>query len=291
MPTTVSIKDLLGAGAHFGHQTHRWNPKMKEYIFGARNGIYIIDLSRTHKLLQEACRFVQKCAAEGGNFIFVGTKQQAQEVIREESERAGMHYVTHRWLGGTLTNFSTIKIGINRLKEIEEMKEKGVYDALPKKETVLLEKEKAKLERFFSGIRTMTKLPSALFIIDPKKESIAVHEAKKLGIPVVAVVDTNTDPAGVDYLIPGNDDAIKAIRLYTKAVTDSILEGKKNFEEKLRSQEKVIEEKPEKEKKAEIKETDETTPGVKVAKVEKLFSDNGADVKKIPSEEPSKQEE
>ncbi|MBI2609533.1 MAG: 30S ribosomal protein S2 [Deltaproteobacteria bacterium] len=272
MSTDVSVKDLLGAGAHFGHQTQRWNPKMKEYIFGARNGIYIIDLSTTYKLLGEACEFIQKCTAQGGKILFVGTKVQAQEVTREEALRCGMPFVTHRWLGGTLTNFNTIKIGINRLKEIEHMKETGVYEQLPKKETAQLEKERGKLQKVFEGIRDMQDLPEAIFIVDPRREAIAVREANKLGITVVAVVDTNTDPDGVDYVIPGNDDAVKAIKLYTSAMADSVLKGKVVFEEKLRAQEKSGSKK-DKDKKGEgysIKETDSTTPGVKVEKVHRL---------------------
>ncbi len=233
MSSQVSIKDLLEAGAHFGHHTHRWNPKMKEYIFGARNGIYIIDLSTTHKLIQNACDFAKQITGSGGNILFVGTKRQAQEVTKEEATRSGMFFITFRWLGGTLTNFSTIKLGIQRLQELEDMKAKGIFDALSKKEVSRLEKERAKLFRVFEGIRTMKKLPDALFVVDPRQENIAVAEAVKLGIPVIAVVDTNTNPDGIDYIIPGNDDAIKAIRLYVGAVASAALEGKEAYKEKV----------------------------------------------------------
>lgn len=266
----VTVKELLEAGAHFGHQTQHWNPKMRDYIFGARNGIYIIDLSTTQKLIQEACQFVTESAAQGGGLLFVGTKKQAQEVIKEEATRCGMHYITYRWLGGLLTNFSTIKIGMQRLNELEEMKQKGIFEALPKKEAAGLEKEKSKLIRVFDGIRNMQSLPSVLFVVDPKKESIAVKEANKLQIPVVAVVDTNTDPDGVDYIIPGNDDAIKAIRLYTGAVATAALEGKKQLEERIRAQEKEEGTQAE----AETKGTERAERGrpskVKVEKVEKF---------------------
>ena len=236
MSSQVSIKDLLEAGAHFGHHTHRWNPKMKEYIFGARNGIYIIDLSITHKLIQNACDFAKQIAASGGNILFVGTKRQAQEVIKEEATRCGVFYITFRWLGGTLTNFATIKSGIQRLQELEDMKEKGIFEALSKKEVSRLEKERTKLMRVFEGIRTMKKLPDALFVVDPRQENIAVAEANKLSIPVIAVVDTNTNPDGIDYIIPGNDDAIKAIRLYVGAVASAIVEGRATYLEKVEAQ-------------------------------------------------------
>lgn len=238
METTVTVKDLLEAGAHFGHQTHRWNPKMKEYIFGARNGIYIINLTTTQKMLAKAAEFVKSSVANGGKILFIGTKRQAQDIIREEAQKCGMNYVTYRWLGGMLTNFDTIKIGINRLNEIEAMKEKGVFESLPKKEVALLEKERGKLDKVFNGIRDMDGLPDAIFVIDPKKEHIAVKEANRLEIPVIAVVDTNTDPDGVDWIIPGNDDAMKAIRLYSAAVASAVLEGKTAFETKVRAKDK-----------------------------------------------------
>jgi small subunit ribosomal protein S2 len=220
------MKQLLEAGVHFGHQTKRWNPKMKPYIFGARNGIYIIDLQRTVTLARQAFRFVSDAVAKGGTVLFVGTKKQAQDAIREEASRSSMFHVTNRWLGGTLTNFKTIKTGIDRLKTIEKMAEDGTYERLPKKEVASLEREREKLERNLGGIKEMNRLPAALFVIDTKKEYIAVHEANRLGIPVVAVVDTNCDPEGIDYVIPGNDDAIRSIRLFTSKVAEAAIEGK-----------------------------------------------------------------
>jgi small subunit ribosomal protein S2 len=222
----VSMKQLLEAGVHFGHQTRRWNPKMAKYIFTERNGIYIIDLQKTVKMMEQAYNFVRELAANGGTVLFVGTKKQAQEAVKEEALRSDMFYVNHRWLGGTLTNFSTIRKRIERLHELERMEEDGTFDVLPKKEVVLLRKEKAKLEKFLGGIKNMKKLPDAVFIIDPRKERIAVSEARKLGIPIVAIVDTNCDPDEVDYVIPGNDDAIRAVRLFTSKIADAILEGK-----------------------------------------------------------------
>jgi small subunit ribosomal protein S2 len=222
----VSMKQLLEAGVHFGHQTRRWNPKMAKYIFTERNGIYIIDLQKTVKMMEEAYNFVRELAAQGGNLLFVGTKKQAQDAVREEAERCGMFYVNHRWLGGTLTNFQTIRKRIERLHQLEEMEQDGTFDVLPKKEVVLLRKEKARLEKFLGGIKQMKKLPDAVFIIDPRKERIAVAEARKLNIPIVAIVDTNCDPDEVDYVIPGNDDAIRAVRLFTSKMADAVLEGK-----------------------------------------------------------------
>jgi small subunit ribosomal protein S2 len=222
----VSMKQLLEAGVHFGHQTRRWNPKMSKYIFTERNGIYIIDLQKTVKMMETAYNFVRELAANGGTVLFVGTKKQAQEAVREEATRADMFYVNHRWLGGTLTNFQTIRKRIERLHELERMEEDGTFDVLPKKEVVLLKKEKAKLEKFLGGIKHMKKLPDAIFVIDPRKERIAVAEARKLGIPIVAIVDTNCDPDEIDYVIPGNDDAIRAVRLFTSKIADAILEGK-----------------------------------------------------------------
>jgi small subunit ribosomal protein S2 len=222
----VSMKQLLEAGVHFGHQTRRWNPKMAKYIFTERNGIYIIDLQKTVKMMEEAYNFVRELAAQGGNLLFVGTKKQAQDAVREEAERCGMFYVNHRWLGGTLTNFQTIRKRIERLHQLEDMEQDGTFDVLPKKEVVLLRKEKARLEKFLGGIKHMKKLPDAVFIIDPRKERIAVAEARKLNIPIVAIVDTNCDPDEVDYVIPGNDDAIRAVRLFTSKMADAVLEGK-----------------------------------------------------------------
>ncbi len=224
--SAITMKQLLEAGVHFGHQTKRWNPKMKPYIFGARNGIYIIDLQKTVGLARSAFRFVSDAVAKGGNVLFVGTKKQAQDAIREEASRCGMFYVTNRWLGGTLTNFKTVKTGIDRLKTIEKMAADGTYERLPKKEVASLEREREKLEKNLGGIKDMSRLPVALFVIDTKKEYIAVHEANRLGIPVVAVVDTNCDPEGIDYVIPGNDDAIRSIRLFTGKVAEASIEGK-----------------------------------------------------------------
>jgi small subunit ribosomal protein S2 len=227
--TAITMKQLLEAGVHFGHQTKRWNPKMKPYIFGARNGIYIIDLQKTVGLARAALRFVSDAVAKGGSVLFVGTKKQAQDAIREEATRSGMFFVTNRWLGGTLTNFKTVKQGIERLKAIDKMKADGTYERLPKKEVASLEREREKLEKNLGGIKEMTRLPSAVFVIDTKKEHIAVHEANRLGIPVVAVVDTNCDPEGIDYVIPGNDDAIRSIRLFTGKIAESCLEGKARY--------------------------------------------------------------
>ncbi|MGA8941534.1 MAG: 30S ribosomal protein S2 [Thermoactinomyces sp.] len=222
----VSMKQLLEAGVHFGHQTRRWNPKMSKYIFTERNGIYIIDLQKTVKMMEQAYQFVRDLAANDGTLLFVGTKKQAQEAVKEEATRSNMFYVNHRWLGGTLTNFQTIRKRIDRLHELERMEEDGTFDVLPKKEVVLLKKEQAKLEKFLGGIKHMKKLPDAVFVIDPRKERIAVAEARKLNIPIIAIVDTNCDPDEVDYVIPGNDDAIRAVRLFTGKMADAILEGK-----------------------------------------------------------------
>jgi len=227
--TAISMKHLLEAGVHFGHQTKRWNPKMKPYIFGARNGIYIIDLQKTVVLARNALRFVSESVGKGGSVLFVGTKKQAQDAIKEESVRAGQYSVTNRWLGGTLTNFKTVKQGIDRLKTIEKMAADGTYDRLPKKEVAQLEREREKLEKNLGGIKELTRLPTALFVIDTKKEHIAVHEANRLGIPVVAVVDTNCDPEGIDYVIPGNDDAIRSIRLFTGKIAEACIEGKARY--------------------------------------------------------------
>jgi len=231
------MKQLLEAGVHFGHQTSRWNPKMKPYIFGARNGIYIIDLQRTVKLFEEAYKFVRELAARGGTLLFVGTKKQAQDAIREEAERGGMFYVNTRWLGGTLTNFQTIKQSIDRLKKCEEtLEDPTMAEALTKKEMLGVSRERDKLLQSLGGIKALKKLPDALFVIDPKKEEIAVREANKLHIPVVAVVDTNCDPDVVDYKIPGNDDAIRAIRLFCAAMADAALEGRALNEERIKGE-------------------------------------------------------
>jgi small subunit ribosomal protein S2 len=233
----VSMKQLLEAGVHFGHQTSRWNPKMKPYIFGARNGIYIIDLQRTVKMFEQAYGWVRNLAASGGTVLFVGTKKQAQDAIREESERCGMFYVNNRWLGGTLTNFQTIKQSIDRLRKCEEtLTDPVMADALTKKEMLGVSRERDKLLHSLGGIKNMRKLPDAMFVIDPKKEEIAVKEANKLHIPVVAVVDTNCDPDVIDHKIPGNDDAIRAIRLFCAAIADAALEGRATYDEKLQAQ-------------------------------------------------------
>lgn len=222
----VTMKQLLEAGVHFGHQTRRWNPKMKKYIFTERNGIYIIDLQKTIKKIEEAYEFVKRLTADGGKLLFVGTKKQAQESIEENAKRCSMFYVNQRWLGGMLTNFKTIRKRINRLHELNKMEEDGVFEVLPKKEVLILKRERKRLEKFLGGIKDMTELPQALFIVDPRKENIAVAEAKKLGIPIIAIVDTNCDPDEIDYVIPGNDDAIRAVKLITEKIADAVIEGR-----------------------------------------------------------------
>ena len=222
----VSMKQLLEAGVHFGHQTRRWNPKMAKYIFTERNGIYIIDLQKTVRKLEEAYMFVRELAADGQEILFVGTKKQAQDSIREEASRCGMPYVNARWLGGMLTNFKTIKQRIKRLEQLKAMEEDGTFDLLPKKEVVKLELEMAKLDKYLGGVKNMKALPKAMFIVDPHKERIAVSEARKLNIPIVAIVDTNCDPDEIDYVIPGNDDAIRAVKLIAGAMADAIIEGR-----------------------------------------------------------------
>lgn len=224
--SVVSMKQLLEAGVHFGHQTRRWNPKMAPYIFAERNQIYIIDLSKTVKLINEAYDFVKEVVEEGKPILFVGTKKQAQESIKEEAIRAGEYYVNERWLGGMLTNYKTIETRIKRLFELEKMEENGTMELLTKKEKAILLGEKEKLERFLGGIKNMPELPGAIFVVDPKKEKIAVHEARKLGIPVIGVVDTNCDPDEIDYVIPGNDDAIRAVKLLTSVIADAVVEAK-----------------------------------------------------------------
>ncbi|NQX46205.1 30S ribosomal protein S2 [Paenibacillus sp. BR2-3] len=221
----ISMKQLLEAGVHFGHQTRRWNPKMDRYIFTERNGIYIIDLQKTVKKVEEAYNFVKSVAGDNGTILFVGTKKQAQDSVKEEAERSGMFFINQRWLGGTLTNFQTIQKRIDRLKKLEAWEEDGTFAVLPKKEVILLRKEKDRLEKFLGGIKNMKGLPSALFIIDPRKERIAVAEARKLGIPIVAIVDTNCDPDEIDYVIPGNDDAIRAVKLLTGKMADAVVEA------------------------------------------------------------------
>ncbi len=223
--SVVSMKQLLEAGVHFGHQTRRWNPKMKPYIFTERNGIYIIDLQKTVKMMDEAYNFVRNLVSDGGKIMFVGTKKQAQDSIQSEAERCGMFYVNQRWLGGMLTNFKTIRNRVNRLLELEKMEADGVFEVLTKKEVMRFRHEYQKLVKYLSGVRNMRELPDALFVVDPRKEKIAVAEARKLGIPIVAIVDTNCDPDEVDYIIPGNDDAIRAVKLFASRIADAVLEG------------------------------------------------------------------
>ena len=222
----VSMKQLLEAGVHFGHQTRRWNPKMAEYIFTERNGIYIIDLQKTVRKLEEAYNFIRELSENGESVLFVGTKKQAQDSVREEAERAGAYFVNARWLGGMMTNFTTIRHRIDRLRQLRAMEEDGTFDLLPKKEVIKLKLEIEKLEKFMGGIKDMKKLPGALFIVDPRKERIAVAEAKKLGIPIVAIVDTNCDPDEIDYVSPGNDDAIRAVKLISATMANAIIEGR-----------------------------------------------------------------
>jgi small subunit ribosomal protein S2 len=237
--SVVSMKQLLEAGVHFGHQTRRWNPKMEPYIFTERNGIYIIDLQKTVKMIDSAYDYVKNVAADGGIVLFVGTKKQAQDSIEEEATRAGQYYVNHRWLGGTLTNWKTIQSRINRLKELKKMSEDGTFDVLPKKEVSVLTKQREKLERFLGGIEDMPRIPDVIYIVDPHKEQIAVREAHKLHIPIVAMVDTNTDPDDVDVIIPSNDDAIRAVRLITSKMADAVIEGKQGQDEQKASDDDV----------------------------------------------------
>jgi small subunit ribosomal protein S2 len=234
--STVTMKELLEAGVHFGHETKRWDPKMKPYIFGARNGIYIIDLQKTVQFFKEAYQFIRDIAAKGEYILFVGTKKQAQETIYEQANRSNMFYVNHRWLGGMLTNFQTIKRSIDRLNKLEAMKNEEIYNLLPKKEVMELEKERGKLEKSLGGIKNMDRLPGAVFIIDPKKEKIAVREARKIGIPSIGIVDTNCNPEELDYIIPGNDDAIRAIHLFTSKIADAAIEGRQLYEKQLQTE-------------------------------------------------------
>ncbi|RPI75066.1 MAG: 30S ribosomal protein S2 [Desulfobacteraceae bacterium] len=266
MAASISMKELLEAGVHFGHQTRRWNPKMKPYIFGSRNGIHIIDLQKTVKLFNEAYEFVTRTVGEGYSVLFIGTKKQARDAILEESERCGMFYVVNRWLGGTLTNFETIRKSIARLKELNAMFKDGTVVRYTKKEALKLEKEMHKLEKNLGGIKNMDELPGAVFMVDPKKEYIAVKEVQKLGIPLVAIADTNCDPDEIDYIIPGNDDAIRAIRLICAKIADATIEGLKLTEERRRAQEEQkgeqaeqIEEKP--------KEKPEGAPDLKTPEI------------------------
>ncbi|WP_408010992.1 30S ribosomal protein S2 [Pseudalkalibacillus sp. A8] len=237
----ISMKQLLEAGVHFGHQTRRWNPKMARYIFTERNGIYIIDLQKTVKKVEEAYNYVRDIAADGGKILFVGTKKQAQESVKVEAQRAGQYYINQRWLGGTLTNFDTIRKRIKRLKDLEKMQEDGTFDVLPKKEVILLKKEMDRLEKFLGGIKDMNSLPDVLFVIDPRKERIAIAEARKLNIPIVAIVDTNCDPDEVDVVIPGNDDAIRAVKLLTSKMADAVVEANQGSAEEAASTEEEAE--------------------------------------------------
>ena len=237
--SVISMKQLLEAGVHFGHQTRRWNPKMGKYIFTERNGIYIIDLQKTVKKVEEAYKFVKEVAETGKPILFVGTKKQAQEAIKEEAERCGMFYVNERWLGGMLTNYKTIKTRINKLRELERMEEDGTFDVLPKKEVIKLRAEKEKLEKNLGGIKEMPELPGAMFVVDPRKENIAIQEAHRLGIPVVGIVDTNCDPEELDFPIPGNDDAIRAVKLITGAMATAVIEGRQGAEEEIEEVEEV----------------------------------------------------
>ena len=263
--SVVTIKQLE-AGVHFGHHTRIWNPKMAEYIFTERNGIYIIDLQKTVKKFEEACMFVRDLAAEGGTILFVGTKKQAADAIREEATRCGMYYVNVRWLGGMLTNYKTIRKSINRLAQLEKMQADGTFDALPKKEVAALQKEMENYERNLGGIKNMDRLPDAIFIVDARREHIAVLEAKKLGIPIIAIVDTNCDPDDADYIIPGNDDAIRAIRLISSVLADAVIEGRQG--ESFDEGESAVETEPEAdnddEDKGEDKETDKDTDSTEV---------------------------
>ncbi len=259
MTTTELIKQLLEAGVHFGHQTKRWNPKMKSYIFGEKSGIYIIDLQKTETFLNQAREFVSEVVAQGRPVLFVGTKKQAQEVIEEEAKRCGAFYVNHRWLGGLLTNFQTIKKSIRRYKEIEQMEKDGIFENLTKKEIAALTKEREKLIKNLSGVIEMDRLPGALFVVDSKKEETAVLEAKRLGIPIVALIDTNCDPDLITYPIPGNDDAIKSIRLVSKFMADSVLDGRRRFDE-VKAAMKVME--------TETEGAEEETPVAKVIEAE-----------------------
>ena len=253
----VAMKQLLEAGVHFGHQTRRWDPRMAEYIFQARNGIHIIDLQKTSKKLDEAYAFIKEQAEEGKTILFVGTKKQAQECVKEAAEKSGMFYVNERWLGGTLTNFKTIRKRIERLAELEKMQEDGTFDVLPKKEVILLKKEMDKLEKNLGGIKEMTQIPDVIFVVDPKKEHIAVQEARKLNIPLVGLVDTNCDPNDVDYVIPGNDDAIRAVKLVTDVLANAVIEGKQG--ESLEAEEEQMVEESEEPSMEEVAQNEETS--------------------------------
>lgn len=252
--SVISMKQLLEAGVHFGHQTRRWNPKMAEYIFTERNGIYIIDLQKTVKKVEEAYYFIREVVANGEEVLFVGTKKQAQDAMKEEAERCGQYYVNARWLGGMLTNFNTIRQRIERLNKLSEMEENGVFEVLPKKEVIKLKAEREKLEKYLGGIKDMKKQPGALFVVDPRKERNAILEARKLGIPVVAIVDTNCDPDEIDYAIPGNDDAIRAVKLISAKIADAVIEAKQGEQLNAKSATEEAKEEAKEEVKEEIKE-------------------------------------
>jgi small subunit ribosomal protein S2 len=253
--SVISMKQLLEAGVHFGHQTRRWNPKMAEYIFTERNGIYIIDLQKTVRKIEEAYFFIREVSSNGQDVLFVGTKKQAQDSIREEAERCGQFYVNTRWLGGMLTNFKTIRKRIDRLNNLNHMEEEGVFDVLPKKEVIKLRSEMEKLEKYLGGIKNMNRLPAAMFVVDPRKERIAILEARKLGIPVVAIVDTNCDPDEVDYVIPGNDDAIRAVKLISAKIADAVIEGRQG--EQLADEDNVKEAQAEQEIEQEVEQEED----------------------------------
>jgi small subunit ribosomal protein S2 len=266
----VTMRELLESGVHFGHQTRRWNPKMKPYVFGARNGIYIIDLQKTVDQTRAACAFASSICAEGKKVLFVGTKKQAKEVVEEEAKRSSMYFVTNRWLGGMLTNYQTVKASIDRLKKLEGLKNSSEWNEVPKKVQSKYDRELDKLQKSLGGIQDMKKLPGAIFVIDTEKEHIAVKEAKKLGIPTIAVVDTNCDPSNINYVIPGNDDAIRSIRLFARLIADSCLEGTKTYQEKLRAKEVAdqAEKDGDEEKKVSRFEGDIDLQGVDVADLE-----------------------
>ena len=255
----VAMKQLLEAGVHFGHQTKRWDPKMAEYIYQARNGIHIIDLQKTSKKLDEAYSFLKEQAEEGKTILFVGTKKQAQECVKEAAEKCGMYYVNQRWLGGTLTNFETIRKRIGRLKELERMQEDGTFDVLPKKEVILLKKEMEKLEKNLGGIKDMEQLPGVMFIVDPKKERIGILEAKKLGIPVIGLIDTNCNPEDVDYAIPGNDDAIRAVSLIVDCMANAVIEGRQGESMEMETEEEMTETSEDQSMEEVVAESEETT--------------------------------
>jgi len=277
----ITMKELLEAGVHFGHQVHRWNPKMKPYIFGARNGIHIIDLQKTVQLIEEAYKFIRSTVAEGKRVLFVGTKKQAQEAVREEAIRCGMFYVVNRWLGGTLTNFQTIRRSIEKFKQLERLEESEAFQKLPKKEFMRLIKKREKMRKNYEGIKEMDQLPGVLFVVDPKREEIAVKEANKLGIPVVAIVDTNCDPDPIDYVIPGNDDAIRAIKLLSSKIADAVLEGKELYRERMLAQYEG----------AEVVEVQETGPKAKEPEIEVISFDEEVDYEAYQYEEEEEEEE